>query len=103
MTRRKVLFRDVENECCWITPEFNGDRSELQQFRSRDSCDKDWNEIYDEFRAVPLTLEKFKEISDRAQRYYHSHLSDKPMILPVEKIEGTAFTESDLVLEEIIL
>jgi hypothetical protein len=103
MTRRKILFRDVEHGCCWITPEFNGDKSEFQQAKSQDSCDKDWSEIFDEFRATPMTLEKFKEISNRAQSYYHSHLADRPAILPIEKIEGDVFTENDNILEEIIL
>jgi hypothetical protein len=99
MTRRKVLFRDAENECCWVTPEFNGDKSELEKIGSMDSCDKDWAEIFEEFKNVTSRLE-FEKINARAQTYYHSHLPGAE-IQPIEKIGTELFAESDFVIEEI--
>jgi hypothetical protein len=99
MTRRKILFRDVENNCCWVTPEFNGDKTELQSIKSADSCDKDWVEIYEEFRNVK-TLPEFEKVNARAQKYYHSSFPGGK-ILPVENIGDGKFTENDFVIEEI--
>jgi hypothetical protein len=100
MTRRKVLFRDAQGECCWVTPEFNGDKTEMERMGSRDSCDKDWPEIFEEFKNVK-TFPEFEKMNARAQNYYHSSLPGAK-ILPVEKAEGDAFTENDFVIEEII-
>jgi hypothetical protein len=99
MTRRKVLFRDTENTCCWVTPEFNGDRSELREKGSRDSCDKDWQEIFEEFKNVK-TLPEFEKMNAQAQKYYHSHLPGTK-ILPVENIGNERFEENDSVIEEL--
>jgi hypothetical protein len=100
MTRRKVLFRDAERECCWITPEFNGDKSEMKAFGSQDSCDKDWPEIFEELFRNVKTLPEFEKASAQAQRYYHSFLPGGE-ILPIENIGSKLFEESDLVIEEI--
>jgi hypothetical protein len=101
MTRRRILFRDTELECCWITPEFNGDKTELLQFGSADSCDKDWAEIYEEFRNVK-TLPEFEKMNAQAQKYYHSSIAKNITIFPIENISDGKYTESDLVIEEII-
>jgi len=100
MTRRKVLFRDVESGDCFLTPEFNGDKLEMSWTKSDDSCDKNWEDIFEEFKNVK-TLEEFKKVSARAQEYYHSSLPGQK-ILPVENIGKDKFEESDLVIEEIL-
>jgi hypothetical protein len=75
MTRRYLVFYDEETGCYYSTPEFNGDKSEMEAFGSRDSCDKDWPDIVREFEGV-ATLEEFRAASDKAQSYYHSFLGD---------------------------
>jgi len=102
MTRRKVLFRDVESGKCYVTPEFNGDKSELLLAKSADSCAKDWDEIFQEFKNV-RTFEEFKKVNEQAQRYYKSSLTPKPEILPVEDVGKNGFEESDLVIEELFV
>jgi hypothetical protein len=99
MTRRKVLFRDAEHECCWVTPEFNGDKAEFQNMGSWDSCDKGWAEIFEEFKNAK-TLPEFEKASARAQKYYHSFLPGGE-ILPITNIGKGLFAENDLVIEEI--
>jgi hypothetical protein len=75
MTRRYIVFYDEESGYYYSTPEFNGDKSEMEAFSSRDSCDKDWPEIVLEFKEVD-TLQKFKAASEKAQGYYHSFIGD---------------------------
>ena len=71
MTRRYIVFYDDETGYYYSTPEFNGDKSEMEALGSQDSCDKDWPDIILEFKGVN-SLEKFKDASARAQGYYHS-------------------------------
>jgi hypothetical protein len=99
MTRRKVLFRDVKEGVCWVTPEFNGDKTELRDIKSKDSCDKDWLEIYEEFRNVK-TLEEFEKANAKAQTFYHSFLMGAAN-QPIENIGKGRFEDSDFVIEEI--
>jgi len=101
MTRRRILFRDVSKEECWVTPEFNGDKSEFKRMGSGDSCDKDWDEIFEVFRNVK-TLEQFEKANAQAQTYYHSSLPGAK-ILPIENIGKGKYDEGDLVIEEIYL
>jgi hypothetical protein len=101
MTRRKILFRDADHECCWITPEFNGDKTEFLQSKSADWCDKNWAEIYEEFRNVK-TLPEFEKMNAQAQKYYHSAITKNITILPIENIGKEKYMESDLVIEELI-
>jgi hypothetical protein len=75
MTRRYLVFYDGETGCYYSTPEFNGDKTEMETFGSQDSCGKDWPDITLEFEGVD-TLQKFKAASDKAQGYYHSFLGD---------------------------
>ncbi|GHV91188.1 hypothetical protein AGMMS50268_16910 [Spirochaetia bacterium] len=80
MTRHTILFID-DYANCYITAEFNGDKTEFQKFGSSDSCDKDWAEIEAVFRGVN-TLEQFKAANEKAQGFYHSSLPGK-QILPI--------------------
>ncbi|MDR1902370.1 MAG: hypothetical protein LBQ88_08845 [Treponema sp.] len=75
MIRRYIIFYDGESGYYYSTPEFNGDKSEMEAFSSQDSCDKDWPEIVLEFERVD-TLQKFKAAGEKAQGYYHSFLGD---------------------------
>jgi hypothetical protein len=84
MTRRKIIFINIEN--AYETPEFNGDKEEFEKFGSADWCDKNWSEIETEFKNVK-TLEEFKAASIRAQEYYHSSIAGQS-ILPVVSVTG---------------
>ncbi|WP_170313592.1 hypothetical protein [Lacrimispora amygdalina] len=42
MTRRRIALIDPQTQQIYCTPEFNGDRTELLQMGSMDSCDKYW-------------------------------------------------------------
>lgn len=72
MTRRRVLFT-AANGTRYITPEFNGDKSEMEKFCSADSCDKDWDEIAELFRKC-RSYEEFEVTNMKAQSFYHSCL-----------------------------
>jgi len=102
LTCRKVLFRDVKSGNCYLTPEFVGDKSELSQFKDGDSCDKDWDEIFTEFKNVK-TLDEFKKVSEQAQGYYRSYPKGTRRAFPVEDVGKDRFEESDLVIEETIV
>jgi hypothetical protein len=80
MTRRYLVFYDEETGYYYSTPEFNGDKSEMEAFSSQDSCDKDWPDIVREFEDVD-SLKKFEDASIKSQGYYHSFLGD--YIFPV--------------------
>jgi hypothetical protein len=84
MTRRTLIFIDEAGQS-FITPEFNGDKEEFEQFGSADSCDKKWVEIEAGFQNVK-TLEEFKAANAIAQRYYHSSIAGQS-ILPVVKTD----------------
>jgi hypothetical protein len=73
MTRRRVIFQDHETGDFYTTPEFNGDKEELEFICSNDYCEKDWSGILDEFKGI-LTKEDFRKASSRAQELYHSSL-----------------------------
>jgi hypothetical protein len=75
MTRRHLVFYDEETGYYYSTPEFNGDKSEMEAFGCLDSCDKDWPDIILEFEGV-VSLQRFQDASVKAQSYYHSFLGD---------------------------
>lgn len=83
MTRRRVLFT-AANGIRYITPEFNGDKSEMEKFCSADSCEKDWDEIAELFRKC-RNYEEFEAINIKAQSYYHSCLPDAE-VLPCRQL-----------------
>lgn len=86
MTRRRVYFYDYKQNKLYSTPEFNGDKEEFVKFsKHEDSCDKNFDEILEEFEGVK-TLEEFKNASNKAQSYYHSFLGDE--ILPIRETEN---------------
>lgn len=96
MTRRIFVFVDAKSKKLFMSPEFNGDRKELEQRISTsgclDSCDVTIEELYDMFRV--RNLDDFWAACAEAQRYFHSFL-DKPGV-PKELLPVTQITLSDL-------
>lgn len=91
MTRRKIYFYDKKQNKLYATPEFNGDKEEFVEFRKHeDSCDKNFNEILQEFKGVK-TLEEFNKATDKAQSYYHSFLGNNN--LPIEEKEDIEYKD----------
>jgi hypothetical protein len=84
MTRRNIIFYDDISHSFYSTPEFNGDKTEMENIRSNDSCDKDWADIIKEFENVK-TLIDFKIANNNAQKFYHSSIKDQ--ILPIIRID----------------
>lgn len=72
MFRRRVVFIDAAGTA-YISPEFNGDKAEMEYFRLSDSCDVNWMEIQDTFRQCK-TIEEFKTACITAQGFYHSSM-----------------------------
>ena len=85
MIRRKIIFKDDITGKLFVTPEFNGDKEGYEKRGNcLDGCDKNWDEILEEFVGIE-TLDDFKKASERAQKHYHSFLGED--ILPVEEIK----------------
>lgn len=71
MIRRRVLFVK-NNGVRYITPEFNGDRAELERISSRDSCDKTWEEMMRDIWMGVTDYISFVKANATAQSQYHS-------------------------------
>lgn len=82
MTRKKFVFTDLNGER-WITPEFNGDKNEFKQSRSKDICVITWDELIALFSG-DVTKEDFEQSCFNAQRCYESHISGPAIPLSVE-------------------
>ena len=84
MTRRRIVFADKDGKQ-YITPEFNGDKTEFSEFQGigGDGCDADWEQILAEFNGAE-TLEDFKAAAKKAQSHYHSSFSNRPQ--PVSEL-----------------
>jgi len=86
MTRRRVIFTEPYSGKRYVTPEFNGDKEEFEQFGSKDSCTATWDEIMVYFNNVS-NLQQFKAANYLAQGYYSSFgVPDMPPE-PVVEIE----------------
>lgn len=72
MTHRIVVF--IGRSGWFMTPEFVGDKKELEQFRGGERCDQTWTQISRKFSSAKTLLE-FKEVSDWAQAQYHGQQS----------------------------
>ena len=70
MTRRRIIFKDCKNRM-YITAEYNGDKSELEERSAKDCCDKNWDEILQDFEDV-RTVEDFVTADLNAQQHYHN-------------------------------
>jgi hypothetical protein len=87
MTRRLIIFQNKETGLFYSTPEFNGDKAEMEFFHSQDLCEKNWPEIIQEFKNIK-TLQEFRMACDRAQGYYHSIFGN--MVLPIVQLTSNA-------------
>lgn len=81
MTRRYVVYIDSDG-AVYLSPEFNGDRAELEHMGSADRCDKAWREIEREFFSPVRDLLGFRIATMQAQRKCHSCLGDEPPVPP---------------------
>ena len=78
MTRRIVVFTDPVSGKRYMTPEFNGDKTEFAMHKgSLDSCDMDWAEIYDTCFKDVSSLQEFASASIAAQKHYKSFLGEE--------------------------
>jgi len=89
MYRRRVIFIDVSGTT-YISPEFNGDKAEMEYFRLSDTCDVNWMEIQDMFHQCK-TIKEFKDACIMAQGFYHSCLPNpeppEPAV-PISELEA---------------
>jgi hypothetical protein len=84
MTRRRVIFYAPKEKTLYMTPEFNGDKSEFGTRKiNEDSCDKNWDEIMEYFKDI-TTLSQFEDASKTAQAVYHSSFGNE--ILSLEEV-----------------
>lgn len=94
MTRRRVVFIELRSGSVYITPEFNGDKREFEQFigKNGDSCTATWEEIAEIFRPVKR-LEEFRAASETAQKCYISSFGTE--IQPIEQVPDIAGINAD--------
>lgn len=93
MTRRRILYRDADGTF-WMTDEFNGDKDELENYCSLDSCSLNWPDILNIFVGI-FSLDNFKEANRRAQLCYHSCFPNcEPS--PIQKGEDISRISCDL-------
>lgn len=77
MTRRQVYFWDKSTGKFYVSPEFNGDKSELLKVGSADSCDKDWEDFMYDLRHTS-SLFDFMRVIHMIYGSYHSSIGDLP-------------------------
>nr|WP_024835450.1 hypothetical protein [Clostridium sp. 12(A)] len=94
MTRRNIIFKDKNTGKLYVSPEFNGDKREIENRGfNLDSYYKNWDEILNDFIGI-MTLYDFKMISRKVQRYGSSFLGEVE-ILPVTQIHDIGQIEND--------
>lgn len=78
MTRRQIYFYSKESGHYYVSEEINGDKTELEQMGSNDTCEKTWPEILDGMKNVS-GLGDFLQALARLNGIYHSSLGfDRP-------------------------
>jgi len=82
MTRRRIVFKVPGMNQRYVTPEFNGDKTEFEQFKMGDTCTATWDEIMDMFDPVS-SLDEFKAANEKAQRCYVSSIAPDQTPEPV--------------------
>lgn len=99
MIRRRVIFTDSVSGLTYVTPEFNGDKQEFEQFigENGDKCTATWAEIAEVFRPV-RTLEEFKAANEAAQRCYMSAVAPKAKPLPARQLPDIAGLNADEIM-----
>lgn len=71
MARRRRVYLTLPNGTKVFTPEFIGDKAELEAEKSEKSCDKEWKFIVAEFLGAN-TIERFRSASNRTQAFFHA-------------------------------
>jgi hypothetical protein len=96
MKYRNIVFLDKDGKM-YATPEYKGDKREIESYRSADSkgdtFEKNWEEVLDEFRGVE-SLDEFKKITEKTQRYAKS-CSGNVEIRPAEEIADIKYVVGD--------
>ena len=87
MTRRRIVFTDPKTGRRYVTPEFNGDKTEFEKFGMGDACTATWDEIIVFFNAVS-SLNQFKAANYLAQGYYISFCVPEIPPEPVIEIDA---------------
>lgn len=78
MTRRQIYFYSKESGHYYVSEEINGDKTELEQMGSNDTCEKTWPEILDGMKNVS-GLGDFLQALAAINGIYHSSLGfDRP-------------------------
>jgi hypothetical protein len=97
MTRRNIIFKDNSTGKLYMTPEYNGDKTEFERIQSMDSCSLDWDEIMARNFNSITTLQDFRRANIIAQRHYNSFLDDVVgrCPLPIHEIINTNEIKND--------
>ena len=95
MTRRRIVYTDPSTGRRYVTPEFNGDKTEFDQFNMGDKCTATWDEIMEVFNAAS-TPDEFKAASDQMQGYYSSSIAPAEPPEPVLEINTEALLPDEL-------
>ena len=77
MTRRYYFAMNIEGKYI-ASPELKGDKEELLQTGSRDTCDLTWEEILDMLRGVTSTY-RFLMVVHVIAMAYHSYGEEKKL------------------------
>ena len=98
MTRRLFIYVDNKERKLYVSPEFNGDKSEYAHQRggALDSCDLAAEDLFRLFEVK--TCSDFQKACAEAQRCFHSFL-DRPNstreLLPVTEVEVSELPNLD--------
>lgn len=97
MTRRVVIFQGKDG--WFVTPEFNGDKSEFEHFCLGDTCDENWTTIAARFSRAK-TLQEFREANMWAQGLYHSRFGQSNPEPVVQLAFGSTTPDETMVVYE---
>ena len=97
MTRRRFIFVDNKERKLYVSPEFNGDKSEYaQRDGALDTCDLAAEDLFRLFEVK--TFSDFQKACAEAQQCFHSYL-DRPNsakeLLPVTEIDVSELPNLD--------
>lgn len=76
MTRRKIVFHNSQNGTYVISDEYNGDKSEMEQF-GLGSCDNTWDEFMEAMSDVD-NLASFLIVISHITASYHPTINGTP-------------------------
>lgn len=71
MTRRQIYFYIPERKTYYVSEEINGDKAEMEQMGSSDSCEQNWSEILEGLKSVS-GLDGFLRALAKINGLYHS-------------------------------